>query len=205
MTADAGRLAAYVASLFAREDAALAAARAGHRRADLPEIFVSAEEGTILHLLLRMVGARRVLEVGTLGGYSGIWLVRALPPNGRLVTIEGDEGHAAVAREAFDRAGVADRVDLRVGEARDTLATLEGPFDAVFLDADKGGQMDYFKKLYPKKLAPGGMIAVHNAVSEAGDMKDYMDMIRRHPDFDTVIVSTTMADGICLSYRHRAA
>jgi predicted O-methyltransferase YrrM len=75
----------------------------------------------------------------------------------------------------------------------------------VFLDADKDGQMDYFKKIYPKNLALGGMIAVHNAISEAGDMKDYTDMIRRHPDFDTVIISTTMDDGICLSYRHRAS
>jgi predicted O-methyltransferase YrrM len=75
----------------------------------------------------------------------------------------------------------------------------------VFLDADKDGQMDYFKKIYPKNLTLGGMIAVHNAISEAGDMKDYTDMIRRRPDFDTVIISTTMDDGICLSYRHRAA
>ncbi len=210
MTADAGRLAAYVASLFAREDAALAAARAGHRRADLPEIFVSAEEGTILHLLLRMVGARRVLEVGTLGGYSGIWLVRALPPNGRLVTIEGDEGHAAVAREAFDRAGVADRVDLRVGEARDTLATLEGPFDAVFLDADKAPLPAYLDETL-RLLRVGGLLLCDNtfmdgriadADADGADvrgMREFNERVANDPRFVTAVIP--VRDGLLAALR----
>jgi predicted O-methyltransferase YrrM len=138
MTAEPGRLAAYLAALFAREDAALTAAREAHRRADLPAIFVSAEEGAVLHLLPRMVGARRVLEVGTLGGYSGIWLARALPPDGRLVTIEGDEGHAAVARAAF-----------------------EGPFDAVFLDADKAPLRAYLDEAL-RLVRVGGLILCDN-------------------------------------------
>ena len=89
-------------------------------------------------------------------------------------------------------AGLAGRITLIRGDAHREIAGIKGPFDFVFLDADKDGQMDYFKKLYPGKIARGAMIAVHNAISEAGDMKDYTDMIRRRADFDTVIVSTTM-------------
>jgi len=156
--------------------------------------------------MVKATRAVHVLEVGTSQGYSAIWMGLALEETGgRLTTIEIDTGRHSVARKNVQDAGLAGRITLIRGDAHREIAGFRGPVDFVFLDADKGGQMDYFKKLYPKKLAPGGMIAVHNAVSEAGDMKDYMDMIRRHPDFDTVIVSTTMADGICLSYRHRAA
>jgi len=161
MTDSQDRQTAYLAALFAREDAALAAAREAHRTADLPHIHVSPEEGAILHLLLRLVGARRVLELGTLGGYSGIWIARALPADGRLVTVEGDEGHAAVARAAFERAGVAERVDLLVGEARDTLATLDGPFDAVFLDADKAPLAHYLEASM-RLLRTGGLLLCDN-------------------------------------------
>ncbi len=100
-------------------------------------------------------------------------------------------------------AGLAERIALIRGDAHKEIAGLKGPFDFVFLDADKDGQLDYFRKLYPAKLAPGGIIAVHNAISEAGTMREYTETIRRHPEFDTVVVSTTMDDGICLSYRHR--
>ena len=161
MSGSPDRQAAYLAALFAREDAALVAAREAHRATDLPSIHISAEEGAILHLLLRLVGARRVLELGTLGGYSGIWLARALPPGGRLVTIEGDEGHAAVARTAFEQAGVADRVELLVGEARDTLTTMDGPFDVVFLDADKAPLPDYLEASL-RLLRVGGLLLCDN-------------------------------------------
>jgi predicted O-methyltransferase YrrM len=165
MTAGDERLARYIASFFAREDAALEAARARHRAADLPAIHVSPEEGAILHVLLRALGARRVLEVGTLGGYSGIWLARALPPGGVLVTIEGDERHAAAAREAFAEASLADRVDLRLGEARDTLATLAGPFDAIFLDADKAS-LPYYLNESMRLLRVGGALLCDNTFME---------------------------------------
>jgi caffeoyl-CoA O-methyltransferase len=155
------RLAAYAAKLFAREDAALRGVRVGHRPADLPEINVSAEEGAILGLLLRLIGARRVLEVGTLGGYSGIWIARALPPDGRLTTIEDSEKHAAFARRSFARAGVADRVELLVGEALDTLETLRGPYDAVFLDADKAPLPRYFVAAM-RLLRVGGLLLCDN-------------------------------------------
>ena len=159
-----------------------------------------------LNLMVKATRAVNVLEVGTSQGYSALWMGLALEETrGRLTTIEIDTGRHALAQRNVREAGLAGRVTLIRGDAHREIAGLKGPFDFVFLDADKDGQMDYFKKLYPNKLAPGAIIAVHNAISEAGDMKDYTDMIRRRPDFDTVIVSTTMNDGICLSYRHRFA
>ena len=164
------------------------------------------KDAEFLNLMVKATRAVHVLKVGTSQGYSAIWMGLALEETGgRLTTLEIDTGRHALAQRNVREAGLAGRVTLIRGDAHREIAGLKGPFDFVFLDADKDGQMDYFKKLYPNKLAPGAIIAVHNAISEAGDMKDYTDMIRRRPDFDTVIVSTTMADGICLSYRHRAA
>jgi predicted O-methyltransferase YrrM len=164
------------------------------------------KDAEFLNLMVKATRAVNVLEVGTSQGYSALWMGLALEETrGRLTTIEIDAGRHALAQRNVREAGLAGRVALIRGDAHREIAGLKGPFDFVFLDADKDGQMDYFKKLYPNKLAPGAIIAVHNAISEAGDMKDYTDMIRRRPDFDTVIVSTTMNDGICLSYRHRSA
>jgi predicted O-methyltransferase YrrM len=161
-------------------------------------------DAQFLSLMVRATRAVNVLEVGTSQGYSAIWMGLALEETGgRLTTIEIDTGRHALAQRNVRDAGLAGRVTLIRGDAHREIAGLKGPFDFVFLDADKDGQMDYFKKIYPENLTLGGMIAVHNAISEAGDMKDYTDMIRRRADFDTVIISTTMADGICLSYRHR--
>jgi predicted O-methyltransferase YrrM len=159
------RLSRYVAGLFAREDDALRTIRAEHKTYDLPEINVSPEEGAILHLLVRAVGARRVLEVGTLGGYSGVWLARALPDDGRLVTIEGSEKHAAFARRSFERAGVAGRVELLVGDALDVLAGLAGPFDVAFLDADKAPLPRYFREA-DRLLRKGGLLLCDNSFME---------------------------------------
>ena len=101
------------------------------------------------------------------------------------------------------QAGLTHRVTFKLGDAHEVVSTLDGPFDFVFLDADKEGQPDYFKKLYPKKLLPGGIIAVHNAIRMRDAMKDYLDMISQHPDFDSVILSLTMDDGFSVSYRKR--
>jgi predicted O-methyltransferase YrrM len=162
------------------------------------------KDAEFLNLMVKATRAVHVLEVGTSQGYSAIWMGLALEETGgRLTTIEIDNGRHSLAQQNVRDAGLAGRITLIRGDAHREIAGLKGPFDFVFLDADKDGQMDYFKKLYPNKLVPGAIIAVHNAISEAGDMKDYTDMIRRRPDFDTVIVSTTMNDGICLSYRHR--
>lgn len=135
--------------------------------AGLPAISVSATHGKLLHLLARLQGARKILEVGTLGGYSTIWLARALPADGRLVTLEIDPKHAEIARANLDRAGVADRVDIRVGRALDTLPelTAEAPFDLFFVDADKESNADYVR--WALKLSrPGSVIVVDNVIRD---------------------------------------
>jgi caffeoyl-CoA O-methyltransferase len=122
---------------------------------------------------------------------------------GRLTTIEIDAMRFDLARKHVSEAALSPRVTLIKGDAHAEVSTLGGPFDFVFLDADKEGQVDYFNALYPRKLAPGGILAVHNAIRQAGAMRDYLDLVRKHPGFDTVTVSATLDDGFCLSYRHR--
>lgn len=156
------QLLAYAEQLFAPEDAALTDIRAMQRAAGLPDIAISADEGKILAVLLTAVGARRVLEIGTLGGYSAVWLARALPPAGKLTTIERDPAHAAIARRAFERAGVAARVELLLGGALETLPGLAPGFDAVFVDADKESLEQYFRHAM-RLLRPGGLLLCDNA------------------------------------------
>jgi len=165
---------------------------------------VPRKDGEFLHLLIKATRARNVLELGTSHGFSAIWMGLGLEETGgRLTTIEIDSERHDLARRHVGDAGLSQRVTFIKGDAHVEVEKLDGPFDFVFMDADKEGQMDYFKKLYPKKLVPGAMLAVHNAIRQASSMKDYLDMIRKHPDFDTVFVSATLDDGFCLSYRHR--
>ena len=165
---------------------------------------VPRKDGEFLHFLVKATRARSVLEVGTSHGYSAVWMGLALEETGgRLTTIEIDQARHDLARKHVSEAGLSLRVALIRGDAHAELPKLDGPFDLVFLDADKEGQVDYFHKLFPGKLAPGGVLAVHNAIRQAGSMRDYLELIRKHPDFDTVTVSATMDDGFCLSYRHR--
>jgi predicted O-methyltransferase YrrM len=165
---------------------------------------VPRKDGEFLHFLVKATQARNVLEVGTSHGFSAIWMALALEETGgHLTTIEIDGGRYSLARRNVSEAGLSQRVTLIKGDAHVEVARLEGPFDFVFLDGDKEGQMDYFNKLYLKKLLPGAILAVHNAIHQANSMRDYLEMIRKHPDFDTVILSLTMDDGFCLSYRHR--
>jgi caffeoyl-CoA O-methyltransferase len=152
----------YVTELFAAEDPILSKIRARHTALNLPAINVSPEEGKLLHLLLLLVGAIRVLEIGSLGGYSGVWLARALPPGGELTTIEKDPKHAAAAREAFDMAKLHGRVTLVEGSALDVLPTLTPGFDAVFIDADKEPLPKYFE-WGMKLLRKGGLLLCDNA------------------------------------------
>jgi predicted O-methyltransferase YrrM len=167
---------------------------------------VPRKDGEFLHFLVKATRARSVLEVGTSHGYSAVWMGLALEETGgRLTTIEIDQARHDLARKHVSEAGLSLRVALIRGDAHAELPKLDGPFDLVFLDADKEGQVDYFHKLFPGKLAPGGVLAVHNAIRQAGSMRDYLELIRKHPDFDTVTVSATMDDGFCLSYRHRTA
>lgn len=162
---------AYIVERLLPTDAGLDAALAGNAAGGLPPIDVSAAQGRMLHLFARMTGARRILEVGTLGGYSTIWLARALPEGGRLVTLEIDPHHAAVACANLDRAGVGDRVAVRVGHAADTLAAMvaadEGGFDLVFIDADKPGNSAYLKAAVAL-ARPGATIVVDNVVRGGG-------------------------------------
>ena len=148
-------------------DPDLDAALADSTAAGLPAINVAPNQGKLLSLLVGIAGARRVLEVGTLGGYSTIWLARALPADGTLVTLELEEHNATVARANLERAGLGDRVEVRVGPAADTLAAMvaEGtePFDLVFLDADKGGYPTYLERSLDLSH-PGTVIVADNVV-----------------------------------------
>ena len=146
-------------------DPALDAALADSAAAGLPPIAVTAPMGKLLHLLARTAGARRILEIGTLGGYSTIWLARALPAEGKLVTCEIDPHHAEVAAANLVRAGVDDKVDIRVGPARETLAGLDGPFDVAFVDADKASGAEYFHECV-RLVRSGGVIVVDNVVRQ---------------------------------------
>jgi predicted O-methyltransferase YrrM len=156
------RLTEYVTSLFAAEDSVLAGIRARHAEADLPPILISPDEGKLLFVLLRAAGARTALELGTLGGYSGVWLARALPPGGRLTTIERDPRHAELARRGFADAGLVDRVRVIEGKALDVLPTLPAGFDAVFVDADKEPLAEYFEWSV-RLLRVGGLLLCDNA------------------------------------------
>src|SRR5438132_10156561 len=130
---------------------------------DAPQMMVGTIEGAFLSFLVAMTQAKRVLEVGTFTGWSAIAMARALPPDGRLVSCDIDEETTAVARRYAEEAGVADRIDFRVGPGLETLATLEGPFDLAFIDADKPGYVDYYEAILAK-LRPDGVIAADNTL-----------------------------------------
>jgi len=165
----------YFNDLLIGPDEALDAALRDSAAAGLPNISVSANQGKLLHLLALVRGARHILEIGTLGGYSTIWLARALPRDGHLITLEADEKHANVARKNIERAGLGDRVELVLGRALETLPGIEanparqkrGPFDLVFIDADKTNTAEYFQ--WSLKLSRrGGLIITDNVVRSGG-------------------------------------
>ncbi|HZC85015.1 MAG TPA: O-methyltransferase, partial [Rubrobacter sp.] len=177
MRALLSRIDGYIEGLFAPQDAALEAAVRESRRAGLPEIQVSPNEGRLLQLLAELAGARRVLEIGTLGGYSAIHFGRALPMDGLLISLEIDARHAEVARKNVERAGLEEKVEIRVGDARDLLARLaekdENPFDLVFIDADKMGYPEYLE--WSLRLTrPGSLILGDNTV-RGGSILDPQD------------------------------
>ncbi|HET6572790.1 MAG TPA: O-methyltransferase [Fimbriiglobus sp.] len=164
----------YITDLLVPPDPALAAAHEASAAAGLPPINVTPNLGKLLHLLARVRGARTILEIGTLGGYSTIWLARALPPGGRLVTLESDPKCAEVARGNIARAGLSDVVELRLGQALDTLPRLategRGPFDLTFIDADKPNNTDYFA--WALKLSRRGSVIVVDNVVRDGAVAD---------------------------------
>jgi predicted O-methyltransferase YrrM len=157
----------FISGHLIEEDAALSQAQKASAAAGLPDIAVSATQGKLLQLLAQTLGARKILEIGTLGGYSSIWLARGLVPDGRLITLEVDPAHADVARRNLDRAGLGGRVEVRLGPALETLPGLveAGPFDLIFIDADKQNNADYLK--WAVRLArPGSLIIVDNVVRD---------------------------------------
>lgn len=157
----------YFEQLFNAPDPVLTAALADSERAGLPQIAVAPNQGKLLHVLALATGARRMLEVGTLGGYSTIWLARALPAGGRLITLELEPRHAEVARGNLAHAGLSDVVEVRVGRALDSLERLIGekaaPFDFIFIDADKANLAEYFDSAL-KLSRPGTLIVIDNVV-----------------------------------------
>ena len=159
----------YFTSALVKSERALAAALNANRKAELPAIDVTPLQGRFLQILVRVTGARRVLEIGTLGGYSTIWLARAIPDNGLIVTLELEPKHAAIAQKNIDKAGLSDRVDLHIGPAAESLAALVAasadPFDFIFIDADKAGYPDYLR--WSLKLSrPGTLIVADNVVRD---------------------------------------
>jgi predicted O-methyltransferase YrrM len=164
MTTYRDSLSAYVSQVFAVEDPILKRVRLDIPRMGLPAINITPEEGRFLQLLVRACGAKRALEFGALGGYSGIWITRGLVEGGKLITLEVDAYHAQVARDHFAAAGVSRQVEVRLGEAHNLLDGLaaEGPYDFVFIDADKIGYPDYFEWSL-KNTSVGAIIAAHNA------------------------------------------
>jgi predicted O-methyltransferase YrrM len=173
----------YITDMLVPPDAALDAALDASTTAGLPQINVAPNQGKLLQLLARTRDARRILEIGTLGGYSTIWLGRALPPPpaGHLITLESDPTHAAVARRNIERAGLASLVDVRLGAALETLPRLAaegtGPFDVIFIDADKENIPAYFEWAL-ELAAPHGLIIVDNVIRDGAVIDDASDDAR---------------------------
>ncbi|HEX6456565.1 MAG TPA: O-methyltransferase [Solirubrobacterales bacterium] len=167
----------FIGETIVAEDEALRAAVAAAEAAGLPSIQVSPPQGKLLQLLVRLLGAERILEFGTLGGYSAILMARALPANGRLITLEANPEYAEVARQSIEAAGVGEKVEIRVGPALEALPRLEeegaGPFDLVFIDADKVNTPNYFDWALDR-TRPGGLIVADNVVRK-GTLADPSD------------------------------
>ncbi|WP_409435976.1 O-methyltransferase [Mycobacterium sp. SMC-14] len=194
-------------NLYAGEDPALTTALAASDEAGLPPIAVSVQQGKFLNLLATAARASRILEIGTLGGYSTIWLARAVGPTGSVVTLEYEPRHAEVARANLDRAGVGDRVQILVGAALETLPTLTGdPFDLVFIDADKENNVGYLN--WAVQLSrPGSVIVVDNVIREgailhprsddatARGSRDVLELMGKHPRLRAAALQTVGAKG----------
>jgi predicted O-methyltransferase YrrM len=200
-------------TILVGDDPALSAARAASDAAGLPRIAVSTQQGKFLCLLAAAMRARRILEIGTLGGFSTIWLARGAGPEGRVVTLEYEPKHAEVAQANLARAGVGERVEVIVGAALDTLPTLRGPFDLVFIDADKENNTAYVD--WAIRLShPGSVVLVDNVIREgqvlapAPDNPDAqaasqtLQFMGEQPRLDTVVIQTVGAkrwDGFALA------
>lgn len=199
----------YITEALVPEDPILEAALQAQAEAGLPPINVAPNQGKLLNLLARIQGATKILEIGTLGGYSTIWLGRALPAGGGLVTLEFDPRHAEVARRNISRAGLSDKVEVRVGRAVESLAKLAaegaGPFDLVFIDADKPSTSQYFE-LAMKLTRPGSVIIVDNVVrngavvdpggdSNTEGVRRFQEMLARETRVSATAIQTVGVKG----------
>ncbi len=210
----ARRVDEYIERLFVPRDGALEQGLIDAEQAGLPAIGVSPGEGKLLYLIAKIAGAKRVLEIGTLGGYSTTWLARALPSGGRVVTLELEQRHADVARRNVDRTGVGERVEIRVGPAADTLREMiergEAPFDLIFIDADKKGYVEYLN-LSMRLAHPGTVILADNVIRRVispapGDedsrgIHAYNEAIAAHPRLESLILPIIREnlDGLSIS------
>lgn len=196
----------FLSDTLVGHDPDLEAALDAQRAAGMPEIEVAPVGGKLLSILARMSGARRVLEIGTLGGYSTIWLARAVGDGGQVVTIEAEADNAAVARASIDAAGVGDRVDIRIGRGEHVLPTLEGPFDLVFIDADKESNTLYLD--WAAKLGRPGTVIVLDNIGRDGEIvrddstdtkvigtRDGLRMLGEDPRFDATALQTVGIKG----------
>ncbi|MFC7789872.1 O-methyltransferase [Microbacterium sp. MAHUQ-60] len=196
----------FLAETLVGHDPALDAALAAQRAAGMPEIEVAPVAGKLLNLLVRIAGARRVLEIGTLGGYSTIWMARGVGDAGRVVSIEAEAAHAEVARRSIDAAGVGERVDIRVGRAVDVLPTLVGGFDVVFIDADKESNTIYLD--WAAKLGHPGTVVIVDNIGREGEIanpdssdpmvigtRDGLRMLGEDPRFDATALQTVGLKG----------
>ena len=214
MPDDAGeQIDSYIQTLFLEEDAGLRGALESARAEGLPAIQVPAALGKLLGILTRASGARKILEIGTLGGYSGIWMARALPEGGKLISLDVSAHHADVARRSFERAGVADRVEVRVGPALETLPTLQstGPFDLIYIDADKDNYPGYLawalRLSHPGTLIIGdnvlrGGAIISPAEGDAGGkgINEFNRQAAEHPKLDAIILPNRSGrDGVLIA------
>jgi caffeoyl-CoA O-methyltransferase len=206
------RLSQYITELFAAQDEILQYIKEDTTKKGLPAIGIQPEEGRFLQFLVRICNTKKAIEIGTLGGFSGIWIARGLSPGGKLITLEKDSRHAEIAQEHFNLAGVNDKVEIRVGEAQLVLAKLvdEGPFDFVFIDANKSSYNDYFAWGI-HNTRQGGVIAAHNAFhgfsSSGGYNNDQISQailtLNRKISSDPRLISTIFpaGDGTLVSVR----
>ncbi len=178
----------YVTETFVNEDPILQSIQAEAARNELPTISIRAFEGRLLQMLVHISGAKQIVEIGTLAGYSAVWLARALPAGGKLYTIEKSSKHAAVARANFDRAGLNSRIELLEGDAQDSLIKLapRNPFDMVFIDADRPHYQDYLDWA-AANLRPGGLVAAHNAFRSGRVLSPENDDDRFVQDFNAAL------------------
>jgi predicted O-methyltransferase YrrM len=196
----------FLNSTVVGDDPAMAATLEASKAAGLPPIAVSPQQGKFLCLLAGAMRARRILEIGTLGGFSTTWLARGAGPDGRVLTLEYEPKHAEVARTNLERAGVADRVEVLVGAALDTLPTVAGPFDLVFIDADKENNAAYLEWAV-KLTRPGSVVVVDNVIRdgrvlapESGDAnaqatRRTLELMGEHPQLDTAVIQTVGIKG----------